>query len=99
MNIDREPRYYAWISFHNGYYECQGRYYEGSGHNAYEDSNFRGINNMKVLTQFMRNQACGVQQRSNNYSPTGFLNKKKVFILHQIQEEVGIENTHGRWSD
>jgi hypothetical protein len=78
MNIDREPRYYAWISFHNGYYECQGRYYEGSGHNAYEDSNFRGINNMKVLTQFMRNQACGVQQRSNNYSPTGFLNKKGV---------------------
>ncbi len=45
MNIDREPRYYAWISFHNGYYECQGRYTQGSGNDAYKESNLRGIKN------------------------------------------------------
>lgn len=78
LNIGREPRFYAWISFHNGYYECQGVFNQGTDHTVYAESNKRGINNMKVLTRFTRSETCGIRNRSNNYSPTGFLNKKGV---------------------
>ena len=78
MNLNREPRYYAWVSFQGGYYECQGKYERSTNQWAYAPKNRRGINGMKVLTQFMRNQSCGIHQRSNNYSPGGFLNKKGV---------------------
>lgn len=78
MNLNREPRYYAWISFHGGYYECQGTYTQPTGQWPYAPENLRGENNMKIITQFMRNQSCGIQQRSSGYSPTGFLNKKGV---------------------
>ncbi len=78
MNLKREPRYYAWVSFQGGYYECQGKYKQPTNQWAYAPENRRGINGMKVLTQFMRNQSCGIHQRSNNYSPGGFLNKKGV---------------------
>ena len=23
MNMNREPRFYAWVAFENGYYECR----------------------------------------------------------------------------
>lgn len=78
MNIGREPRYYAWISFHNGYYEVQGVYKQGDDWWVYREDNLRGVNGMKVLTQFMRSQSTGIRLRSNNYSPTGFLNKKGI---------------------
>lgn len=78
MNIGREPRYYAWISFHNGYYECQGVYKQGDDWWVYREDNLRGEKGMKVLTQFMKSQSCGIRLRSNDYSPTGFLNKKGI---------------------
>lgn len=78
MNLNREPRYYAWISFHNGYYEALGQMNAGTDHTVYAESNKRGVNNMKVLTRFTRSETCGVRNRNNNYSPTGFLNKKGV---------------------
>ncbi len=78
MNVNREPRYYAWVSFHNGYYEAQGTFKQGDDHWVYRDDNLRGINGMKVLTQFMKSQSCGIRTRNNNFSPTGFLNKKGV---------------------
>lgn len=78
MNINREPRYYAWISFHNGYYEALGVYKQGDSWPVYSDEFKRGIDGMKVLTQFLRNDACGIRERNNDYSPTGFLNKKGI---------------------
>lgn len=78
MNKFREPRYYAWVSFHGGYYEAQGNYNQTSGQWAYAPSNLRGVDGMKVLTQFLRNDPCGIQERTNNFSPTGFLNKKGI---------------------
>lgn len=76
MNLNREPRYYAWISFHGGYFETQGRYTQASGQWAYAPANKRGINDMKLLTRFTKDETTGIRNRSNNYSPTGFLNKK-----------------------
>lgn len=78
MNLNREPRYYSWISFHGGYYECQGSMKQASGQWAYDDVYKRGINNMKLVTYFLKDDPCGVRNRTNNYSPSGFLNKKGV---------------------
>lgn len=60
LNMYREPRFYAWIGYHNGYYEIQR---DGK---------------KKYLTQFRKNDNSGIQSRSTNYSPTGYLNKKGV---------------------
>lgn len=76
MNIGREPRYYSWISFHGGYYETHGVYNQPTNQWAYAPDNLRGVNDMKLLTQFTRNDPCGIKNRTNNFSPTGFLNKK-----------------------
>lgn len=61
LNLNREPRYEAWIAYHNGYYEV-----------------LRPDGSNRTLTQFRKNDAHGIKGRSNNYSPTGFLNKKGV---------------------
>lgn len=60
LNIGREPRFYSWVSFHNGYYEI-ARAADG-----------------QQLTQFRKNDNCGMQGRTNDYSPGGYLNKKGV---------------------
>lgn len=60
LNTGREPRFNAWISYHNSYYEI-----------------IRG-NDKQILAQYRRDDAQGIQGRSNNYSPTGYLNKKGV---------------------
>ena len=60
LNTGREPRFDAWISYHNSNYEVM-----------------RG-NDRQVLTQYRRDDNYGIKGRSNNYSPTGYLNKKGV---------------------
>lgn len=60
LNTEREPRFNAWISYHNSYYEVM-----------------RG-NNKEILTKYRRDDNYGIKGRSNNYSPTGYLNKKGV---------------------
>lgn len=60
LNLNREPRFNAWIAYHNSYFE------------VIRD------NNKRVLVQFRKNDNCGIKGRSNNYSPTGYLNKKGV---------------------
>lgn len=79
MNLNREPRYYAWVSFHGGYYECQGDATgNGDGKWPYLPKYKRGIDNKKLVTFFKKNDNCGMHSRNNNYSPSGFLNKKGV---------------------
>lgn len=69
LNIDREPRFYAWIAFQNGYYEIQR-----SGKD-------------RIQTQFRKNDIHGIQQRSGDYTPTGYLNKKGVSPLYAAERE------------
>ncbi|WP_202803347.1 RagB/SusD family nutrient uptake outer membrane protein [Pedobacter arcticus] len=71
LNLKREPRFKAWIAYHNSNYEIQRP----------------GVEFVKVL--FRKNDNCGIKTRSNNYSPTGYLNKKGVnpqFGSGQAQE-------------
>ena len=73
LNVDREPRFYAWIAFQNGYYECQTE----SKEDAYVAKAER-VEGKKWLTDFTEQGNCGKQGRNNNYSKTGYLNKKGV---------------------
>lgn len=75
FNINREPRFYAWVGFHNGYYEVRRE-----NANAYEDVIFP--QNGRVLLKMLKGEKHGRQisgeGSSNNYSPGGYLNKKGV---------------------
>ncbi len=64
LNQNREPRFYSWISFHNGFYEVSRG----------------GV--FKEKTLFRSNDNCGKGTRTNNFSPTGYLNKKGVPPLY-----------------
>ncbi|MDY6241363.1 MAG: RagB/SusD family nutrient uptake outer membrane protein [Prevotella sp.] len=80
FNLDREPRYYSWVAFENGYYEILS----ASNNGAYSTGHFANTySNGRITTGFYIGQNCsrGLNTnslRSNNYSPTGFLNKKFV---------------------
>lgn len=81
LNAHREPRFYAWISFHNGFYECQTEKTVANGtagttyQVAMDRSNGKGL---RWLTQYKKNDNSGKVNRGNNFSPTGYLNKKGV---------------------
>lgn len=77
LNLNREPRYYAWISFQNGFYEVKNASYNGGYDN--NSGNINGPMKDKVIvTDFLKNGNCGRDTRNRNYSPSGFLNKKGV---------------------
>lgn len=73
LNLGREPRFYAWIGFHNG---------------PFEISNFYGVAitgnqaNRMVKLDLKYNQEQGWDGRSTNYSISGYLNKKCVSPLY-----------------
>ena len=84
LHDQREPRFYAWVAFHNGYYECRSaRIVSGDQeqvtNGAYWESHERSNgSDQRWLTNFTRNGNCGKGGRTNNYSMTGYLNKKGV---------------------
>ena len=65
LNMDREPRFNAWISFHNSWFEIA----------KYKKDD---VKEGRIKMQFRKNDNGGIQGRSNNYSPSGYLNKKGV---------------------
>lgn len=69
LNMNREPRFYAWIAYHNSYYEVLS-YASDPPVSSGEKS--------KMLVSFRRDDNCGTKGRTNNYAPTGYLNKKGV---------------------
>lgn len=76
LNIGREPRFYAWVAFQNGYYEVMKR-------------NSEDPEAKVVKTRFRKNDEFGIKARTTNYSPTGYLNKKGCSPLYDnIQENV-----------
>lgn len=76
LNMNREPRFYAWVAFQNGYYEVLRRDLSN------EDANI-------VQTKFRKNDIFGIKERTTNYSPTGYINKKGCSPLYNnIQENV-----------
>lgn len=73
FNLHREPRFYAWVGFHNGYYEIQRE-----NLNVYDATMMP--QNGRLILQMLKNQTQGRMSSgngaSNNYSPGGYLNKK-----------------------
>lgn len=75
MHLEREPRFFAWIGFHNGNYELAK--YNGKPTNN---------NNEKkaIVVHLRKNDENGWEEGStNNFSGTGYLNKKFVHPAFQ----------------
>lgn len=82
FNLDREPRYYAWVAFQGGFFEVlsaasNGAYVDDKSYKKYSGNGYG-----KLVCDFVWGGNCargvGGSLRGNNYSPTGFLNKKGV---------------------
>jgi SusD family. len=75
LHLGREPRFYAWIGFHNG---------------PFEISQFYGVaiignqKNRIVKLDLKYGQDQGWDGRSTNYSISGYLNKKCVSPLYKV---------------
>lgn len=73
FNLDREPRYYAWVAFQGGYYEVL---------NNTSNPAYTMAEEGRVVCDFVLGGNCSrgtsSVQRPGNYSPSGYLNKKGV---------------------
>ena len=69
QHLDREPRFYAWVGFHNGWYET-------SKHNNAKVSNDDA--KKAIVLDMTKNGEQGRGNRTNHYSYTGYLCKKFV---------------------
>lgn len=76
MNLGREPRFYAWIAFHNGYFEVLGEDKTAKSVTSFASRYKRGINNSKQLVQFTKLANNGQNQKGEQGTKTGYLNKK-----------------------
>lgn len=74
----RDPRMYAWTTFENGYYEIGGTYNDATNYNP---KYRRGNGNAKIVMKMMHDEPSGRKGRNNNYSPSGFLNKRLISPL------------------
>lgn len=74
LNLGREPRFYAWIGFHNGAFEISQFYGAAiTGNQA----------NRIVKLDLKYGQQQGWDGRAANYSISGYLNKKCVSPLYK----------------
>lgn len=73
FNLDREPRFYSWVSFQNGYFEVIEE--EDDTYPVSEGFMVAGQKG-RVLLNFLKDGNQGRKNRTNNYSPGGYLNKK-----------------------
>lgn len=92
FNLDREPRFYSWVAFQGGFYEIMSAT-DGNGayrnDPSYQKYNLQS-NQGKLVANFVlggntSRQAPGGQIRTNNYSPTGYLNKKGVVPGYNVR--------------
>lgn len=78
FNLNREPRFYAWVAFQGGYYEVTSANTQG----AYQDDASYDSEKRRLVCDFVLGGNCSrgttSSMRTNNYSPTGYLNKKGV---------------------
>lgn len=78
---NREPRLYAWTCFENGYYEVKQGNKDNRG-TQYDDE-YYNQSKSKLVFKVMVGEPSGrgpspENLRNNDYSPTGFLNKRLV---------------------
>lgn len=78
INLNREPRYYAWVAFQGGFFEVT----RTSDRNQQPD-NYKGNNmdseGLRMTCNFLPGENCGFStERGRDITKTGFLNKKGV---------------------
>ena len=78
FNLNREPRFYAWVAFQGGYYEVTSANTLG----AYSSDPTYDSEKRRLVCDFVLGGNCSrgtaSSSRTNNYSPSGYLNKKGV---------------------
>lgn len=85
FNLNREPRFYSWVGFHNGYYEILN----GSD-NLYPSSYMPQKG--QLLLDFLFNGRQGYKTTyTGNYSRGGYLNKKFTDPSIQMRKTYGIK--------
>lgn len=87
MHLNREPRFYSWVAFQGGYYEVLSATTNGAYNNDASYQKYSGAGYGKLVCNFLLNGNCSrgtvdssgkKNLRANNYSPSGYLNKKAV---------------------
>ena len=84
FNVNREPRFYAWVAYENGFYEISN----GSNAGGYtNDANYNGEG--RLVTNFVLGGNCSLgtdlnNLRTNNWAPSCYLNKKGVDPDYQV---------------
>lgn len=92
MNLDREPRFYAWVGFQGGFYELKS---EGSGEYS-KDPSYKKYSNgekSKLVCNFLIGGNCARGKtvssiRSSDYTMSCYLNKKGVNPAYAISNSV-----------
>lgn len=84
MNLNREPRFYAWVAFHNGYYEVKG-VNKTSEKNSFSEQ--YKIGEYKQYVQFCKEQNMGVTTEGTNGTKTGYLNKKGTHPATSVSDK------------
>ena len=92
FNLDREPRFYAWIGFQGGYFEILNK---EPNNPLYPTPSFMPEAG-RVLLDFMKNGNQGRKNRNNNYTPSGYLNKKGTFP-NQLMAKNGVTVISHPW--
>lgn len=84
FNLDREPRFYAWVAFQGGYYEVRSTTSNGgyASDNSYKDG--RLICDFILGGNCSRRKSASGNPRSGNYAPAAYLNKKGVNPINEV---------------
>ncbi|WP_444105770.1 RagB/SusD family nutrient uptake outer membrane protein [Bacteroides sp.] len=84
MNLEREPRFYAWVAFQEGYYEVKGI------NKTTEKNSFSPeykVNDYKQYVQFCKEQNMGVTTEGKDGTKTGYLNKKATHPATSVSDK------------
>lgn len=88
FNLDREPRYYAWVGFQGGFYEILSSQSNGAYSNDPSYKKYSSEGKGKLVCNFLEGGNCARNSRTNDYSPTGYLNKKGVDPGHDVSKSL-----------
>lgn len=94
FNLDREPRFYAWVAFQGGYYEIGNNSTSGAYTSDPSYSNGRLVCDFVIGGNCSRRNSSSGALRTSNYSPTGYLNKKGVLPSFAVSTN---DNYHGEY--
>lgn len=97
LNIGREPRFYAWVAFHNSYYEVFGEDTDPKSTNAFASKYLRGEKNAKHLVQFTKLSNQGLTSANTQGTKSGYLNKKGVHPGTSVSTANGLNIMQYPW--